>query len=92
VIQRRLKVFVDPGGKPFALFPDDVKAVISVQVPEKSGLKNEKGEEIPAEPKYRKDLSAIILRDGAQMVAKSEVQETVNMLNQYYKWQAENEG
>lgn len=87
MIQRRLKVFVDPGGRPFAIFPDDVKAVISVQVPERSGLKNEKGEEIPAEPKYRPDLSAIVLRDGAQMVAKSFVDETVGKLNQYFTWQ-----
>jgi hypothetical protein len=90
-VRKRLYVMEGPDGKPIGFFPTDIVMVVPINLPgEPTGLKDEKGNEVPAKTVYRKDLSGLISANVQQPIyVKGEIPAVCNELNQRLKWAEE---
>jgi hypothetical protein len=87
-VKKRLYLMDGPDGKPLSFFPTDVIMVGSVNLPGKpTGLKDKEGNEVPAKPEYRPDVSAIMTERMQQpLVVKGEVPDVTREINERLKW------
>jgi hypothetical protein len=71
------------GTKPLAFRPEDVRMIGSVSLPgKKTGLKDEKGNEIPPKGEYREDVCALVI-DGLDqpLIIGETVREATRIIN-----------
>jgi hypothetical protein len=89
-VRKRLRLFDLPGGRMMACLPNDVRMIGPVSLPEKSGLKDDKGTELPPKMVYHSDKCLLVV-EGFQnpFTIQMTVQEATNEVNNALKWAEE---
>jgi hypothetical protein len=92
-MKRRLKIFNDPFGFEVAILPKTVVNVTPWGKKVKSGVKDDKGNELPAKTEVQKDACVVGCETPAgnqyPVVVKGSVREVVNEVNNAMKWAEE---
>jgi hypothetical protein len=86
-VRKRLRLFDLPGGRVMACLPSEVRMIGPVSLPEKSGLKDDKGTELPPKQVYQPDKCAMIVENFQQpFILQMTVKEATKEVNDALKW------